>query len=182
MVILLVLVYISGNFTSTSSWVEFDGIRLDNLEKNIGIGEYPEFNEGSTYSAGDVVSYKELLYQFTTDHAAGAWTGEDVEETDVVKAHIVQEFGDDENSVISQKATTEKLTELESETNSQVYVINNGGKEDLVTLANKVIVKLWINENNIPDDVSEDRTFYLRQITKNYPELGNQIWLSYKKK
>ena len=74
-----------------------------------------------------------------------------------------------------------KLTELESKTNSQVYVINNGGKEDLVTLANKVIVKLWINENNIPDDISEDRIFYLRQITKNYPGIGNQIWLSYKK-
>lgn len=74
-----------------------------------------------------------------------------------------------------------KLTELESKTNSQVYVINNGGKEDLVTLANSVIVKLWINEDYLPDDISEDKTLYLRQITKNYPEIGTRIWLSYKK-
>lgn len=75
---------------------------MDNLEKNTGIDEYPEFDEGSTYSAGDVVSYNGLLYKFTTDHAAGAWTGTDAEETDVVKAHIVQELGDSEDKVVSQ--------------------------------------------------------------------------------
>ena len=62
-----------GTFTSTSSWVEFDGIRLDNLEKNIGIGEYPEFDEGSTYSIGDIILYNGLLYQFIADHVAGAF-------------------------------------------------------------------------------------------------------------
>ena len=77
--------YISGNFTSTSSWIEFDGIRLDNLEKNTGIGEYPEFDEGSTYSAGDVVSYNGLLYQFTSDHAAGAFDEGQVEEMSLKK-------------------------------------------------------------------------------------------------
>ena len=53
---------------------------MDNLEKNTGIDEYPEFNEGSTYNAGDVVSYNGLLYQFTVDHTAGAWTGNEVQE------------------------------------------------------------------------------------------------------
>lgn len=154
---------------------------IDNLNSNTGVDDYPTFSESTAYSAGEVVNYQGKLYQFTADHAAGTWTGTDAAETDAVKAHIVQEFGDDENSVISQKATTKKLTELESETNSQVYVINNGGKEDLVTLANSVIVKLWIDEDSLPDDISEDKTLYLRQITKNYPEIGNQIWLSYKK-
>ena len=74
-----------GTFTSTDSWVKFDGIRLDNLEKNTGIDEYPEFDEGSTYSAGNVVSYNGLLYQFTSEHAAEAWTGTDVEETNTTK-------------------------------------------------------------------------------------------------
>lgn len=94
---------------------------------------------------------------------------------------LVQTTGTSAESVMSQNAVTEKFSELESKTNSLVYVINNGGKEDLVTLANSVIVKLWINEDALPDDISEDKTLYLRRITKNHPEVGNQIWLSYKK-
>lgn len=104
--------YSGESFNNTEDWIEFDGVRLDNLEKNIGIDEYPEFDEGSTYNTGDVVSYNELLYQFIADHAAGAWIGTDVEETDVVKAHIVQELGTSENAVISQKRLTRELKKL----------------------------------------------------------------------
>lgn len=58
---------------------------MDNLEKNIGIDKYPEFDEGSTYSIGDIVFYNGLLYQFTTDHAAGAWMGTDAAEWNLKK-------------------------------------------------------------------------------------------------
>ena len=86
---------------------------IDNLNSNMGVDEYPTFSESTGYSTGDVVNYNGKLYKFTSDHAAGAWLGTDVKETDAIKAHIVQEFGDDENAVISQKTTTEKFTELE---------------------------------------------------------------------
>lgn len=94
---------------------------LDNTLNNTGIGDYPTFSNSTAYSAGDVVNYQGKLYQFTTSHAAGAWLGTDVKETDAIKAHIVQEFGDDENAVISQKTTTEKFTELES----NIYYTDN---------------------------------------------------------
>ena len=32
------------------------------------------------YSTGDIVNYNGKLYQFISDHAAGAWTGSDVSE------------------------------------------------------------------------------------------------------
>lgn len=54
---------------------------IDNLNSNTGVDEYPVFSESTAYSAGDVVNYNGKLYKFTADHAAGAWTGTDVEET-----------------------------------------------------------------------------------------------------
>lgn len=85
---------------------------IDNLNANTGVDEYPAFSESTSYSAGDVVNYNGKLYKFTVDHAAGAWTGTDVEETDIVKAHIVQELGDSENAVISQKAVKEAMDNI----------------------------------------------------------------------
>lgn len=97
-----------------------DGTVKDALD-NTGVGDYPAFSASTAYSAGDVVNYNGKLYKFTADHAAGTWTGTDVEETDTIKAHIVQEFGDDENAVISQKTTTEKFTDLESKLDNQPF-------------------------------------------------------------
>lgn len=48
----------------------------------IGLDNYEEFSTSKSYSAGDVVNYNGKLYKFTAAHAAGAWTGADVEETD----------------------------------------------------------------------------------------------------
>ena len=84
--------YSGGSFTSTSSWVGFDEIRLDNLEKNTGIDEYPTFSESTDYSAGDVVNYQGKLYKFTADHAVGAWTGSDVEPYNL-KKDIEERYG-----------------------------------------------------------------------------------------
>ena len=59
----------------------------DNLNANTGVDEYPVFSDQTAYKAGDVVNYMGKLYQFTSDHAAGAWTGTDVEETNLIKLH-----------------------------------------------------------------------------------------------
>ena len=41
----------------------------------------PQFSSTTAYSAGDYVVKNGDLYKFTEDHAAGAWTGTDVEQT-----------------------------------------------------------------------------------------------------
>lgn len=41
------------------------------------------FSEETDYSFGDYCIYKNTLYQFTADHAAGAWLGTDVEATTI---------------------------------------------------------------------------------------------------
>ena len=41
----------------------------------------PQFSSSTSYSAGDYVVKNGALYKFTEDHAAGAWTGTDVEQT-----------------------------------------------------------------------------------------------------
>ena len=45
----------------------------------------PAFSASTTYAAGDYVIYSEKLYQFTSAHAAGAWTGTDADETTVTE-------------------------------------------------------------------------------------------------
>ena len=43
----------------------------------------PAFSASTAYSAGDVVTYGDTVYQFTADHAAGAWTGSDATAVDL---------------------------------------------------------------------------------------------------
>ena len=39
----------------------------------------PEFSAETAYSAGDLVYYNGALYEFTADHAAGAWSTDDTQ-------------------------------------------------------------------------------------------------------
>ena len=85
---------------------------------NIGASDYILFSTSSNYSIGDIVRYDGKLYKFTTEHAAGAWIGTDVELASI-------------NSIL-----TSKLTELESDFNllpiekiilqDGKYLISNG--------------------------------------------------------
>lgn len=43
-----------------------------------------EFDATASYNQGDVVVYEDVLYQFTSAHAAGAWTGSDATSIDVI--------------------------------------------------------------------------------------------------
>lgn len=58
---------------------------INGLNSNTGVADYPTFSESTAYSAGDVVNYNGLLYRFTSDHAAAAWTGTDVEPWNISK-------------------------------------------------------------------------------------------------
>lgn len=97
--------------------------QAESINSNMGVNDYPVFSASEAYSKGKVVNYNGKLYKFTADHAAGAWIGTDVEETDVVKAHIVQETGDSETAVMSQKAVTEKLNAINDKFGNQISEI-----------------------------------------------------------
>ena len=75
--------------TETKAEVKQD---ITNLNANTGVDEYPTFSASTAYSAGDVVNYQGKLYQFTSDHAAGAWTGTDVEPYNL-KKDIEERYG-----------------------------------------------------------------------------------------
>lgn len=55
--------------------------QAESINANTGVDEYPVFSASTAYSAGDVVNYNGKLYQFTADHAAGAFDEGQVEET-----------------------------------------------------------------------------------------------------
>lgn len=58
---------------------------LVNLDDNVGISEYPAFSVEQNYNAGDVVNYEGNLYEFTADHAKGAWIGTDAKDISLKK-------------------------------------------------------------------------------------------------
>lgn len=69
-----------GNMMMTSSVVNQ---LLSNKTNDSSIAA--SFNSSTAYSTGDVVTYSNKLYKFTTDHAAGAWNISDVSETTVAE-------------------------------------------------------------------------------------------------
>lgn len=138
-----------------------DGTVKDALDST-GVGDYPAFSALTAYSAGDVVNYNGGLYKFTADHAAGAWTGTDAEETDIIKAHIVQELGDSKNIVVSQSRIT---TELNSSTLLPVYLykesyrISNAKKYNKMR---KVVLDMYIKLAK-----GDSNRYQVTQITLN---------------
>ena len=50
-----------------------------------GVDSFEDFSVEKDYSAGENVWYNDTLYEFTADHASGAWTGTDVQETNFKK-------------------------------------------------------------------------------------------------
>lgn len=56
-----------------------------NRDSNTGISEYGQFSSGTSYSAGTIVFYQNILYKFTQEHPAGDWTPGHVERTSFKK-------------------------------------------------------------------------------------------------
>lgn len=96
------------------------------LDGNVGVSDYPEFSASTSYVIGDVVRYNGILYEFTSDHAAGDWLGTDVSETSI------------------KERTDNKLTELESiigDSSRSFYVplgSNHSSKSDQIIINGKV--------------------------------------------
>ena len=65
------------NLMTTQLGIDLEDLYLNSDEDT---GDAEAFSATGTYAAGDFVTYSGGLYRFTTAHAAGAWTGTDVEE------------------------------------------------------------------------------------------------------
>ena len=81
---------VGGVLTDLVDKAEEHETDIDNIKANTGVADYPTFSESTAYSAGDVVNYMGKLYQFTSDHAAGAWMRADALPYSLV-THISQQ-------------------------------------------------------------------------------------------
>lgn len=75
----------TGQSTTTPMSQKAVTDELNIINANTGVDEYPVFSDQTAYKAGDVVNYMGKLYQFTSDHAAGAWAGTDVKNTTLIE-------------------------------------------------------------------------------------------------
>lgn len=71
--------------TAKEKAIEEVGASSENLTKNVGLDEYETFNEAKEYPAGYTLLKDGLLYTFITDHAAGAWNPDEVEDGSIKK-------------------------------------------------------------------------------------------------
>lgn len=102
--------------------------QLPTLKHQIGLDKYKKFNNSTNYQVGDVVLREDRLYKYKVAHAAGAWNPQEVIEISMEqdleekigeldsnklnKNKVVQESGEAEDKVMSQKAVTAKLIDL----------------------------------------------------------------------
>lgn len=95
--------------------------QLPTLKHQIGLDKYKEFNGSTNYKVGDVVLKEGYLYKYKVAHVAGAWNPQEVYEVSMEqdmderkfdKGNIVQELGEAEDKVISQKAVSDILNDL----------------------------------------------------------------------
>ena len=116
--------------------------RIDELEKNSGGGGSAdsakrsdiatEFNTTTAYTAGCFVYHESKLYQFNTDHAAGAW-----DPTDVVEANVTDQ-------IVSNKSAIDGLTA------SDIAYGDTTVKDELDVVVEK-IGDIYFVENSVTD-------------------------------
>ena len=84
----------------------------------VGIDDVPQFSDQTSYKVGGFVRYTGLIFKFTAAHSAGQWKGTDttpsslaeyIKATTGATVEAVQEWGDGETDVMSQKALTDKI-------------------------------------------------------------------------
>lgn len=84
----------------------------------VGIDDVPQFSGQTSYKVGDFVRYTGRIYKFSAAHSAGQWKGTDttpsslaeyIKATTGATVEAVQEWGDGETDVMSQKALTDKI-------------------------------------------------------------------------
>lgn len=70
-------------WTVGAGFVDVDAIeeRITNVREMISD---TAFNAETAYTIGDIVTYEDGLYKFKAAHPAGAWTGTDVDEVDIL--------------------------------------------------------------------------------------------------
>lgn len=91
--------------------------RIDHIDDSLDQIAVP-FDSGTDYVAGQMVYYNDLLYRFTANHAAGAWTGTDVaqvilsdevggikSEVNVLKSQAIRSYGQVSSSNIETLGT-----------------------------------------------------------------------------
>lgn len=83
---------VGGVLTDIVDKAEEHEMDIDNLTANTGVNDYPVFSTAEDYKSGDAVNYQGKLYQFTSDHAAGAWIGTDVKPYNL-KKDIEERYG-----------------------------------------------------------------------------------------
>lgn len=132
--------------------------------------EASAFDATATYAAGDYVLYNSVMYRFTADHAAGAWTG-----IDAAAVKIGGEVSSLKDSLAnSVHELAENLTELIHLNWTKGEIESNTGAD--ITNNNAVRTADYIEKNKVSEWTIDPHSGALYVHRYNYSD-GTYTWL-----
>ena len=95
----------------------------------------PAFSTSTSYNEGAVVTYNGALYIFDSPHPAGAWTGSDAHETNIMEVLAMAAGATEKPTMI----VTSKIRKDTSETGHELYTYTNNARTASVQLTTDCI-------------------------------------------
>lgn len=139
--------------------------KIELLNDNTGVSEYPEFSTSKTYKTGTIVRHEGALFKFTSDHEPGIW---DLEE---VKSWSINAESQEKLSDLGSKVR-EKIGDYASVSES---LINKTGQW-LVTIGEQRNVKFVINASSVSGTVqAQIHNYDVGVIVSKYIEAGENV-------
>lgn len=189
---------VGGVLTDLVDKAEEHETDIDNLNANTGIDDYPVFSTTEDYKSGDTVNYQGKLYKFTSDHAAGAWTGDDVEPYNLKKdieerygtytdnPEFIRAYTDAEGkflwgiridgTVEWAKGVPTPIQNALKELADKIKDLGGDKIDEVETALNKKIEEITklLNENSIKD---EEIAAQVKQLQDTFSIVSNDEWL-----
>lgn len=138
--------------------------KIELLNDNTGVSDYPEFSTSKTYKTGTIVRHEGALFKFTSDHEPGIWDLEEVKSWSI--------------NAESQEKLTELVKEVDILDNKSfgmdysetITIKNSGGEYEKLLLATSNDKKYKIVISNI---TSNKVLFIYKKINGVRTEIGN---------
>lgn len=97
-------------------------LKLSNLQLNTGVSSYPTFSQDELYPVGQIINYDDRLYEFTVEHAPGAWDNSHVKPSSV-KNDTDRKFSELDSKTGFQRISTKQGIEIPFDnTHKRLYV------------------------------------------------------------
>ena len=151
--------------------------KIELLNDNTGISDYPEFSTSKTYKTGTIVRHEGALFKFTSDHEPGIWDLGEVKSWSINAES--QEKLTELGSKVGKHMIELHLTKNHSSDNDRILIDLKEGDEIVIKAdfeeSWSVAAYLYDKDGNSESKAVEVNKYTSIQVSKPYTELGFYI-------